>query len=274
MKKRTIERITVYVKSGLSSSKPYDRVLQLLAENFKLTLIKPATFKKAGVLESLEEVSSSNTDLVVSLGGDGTLLAVAKEIQESIPLLGINLGGRGILNELELQDLPVAVRRLSEGRYYVEARIRLGAKINRETLPYALNEYYLRRTDNIETPYFFIKYMAQTIGSRMDGLMISTPTGSTGYSYSAGGPVVAETVEAFIITPVMPIYRVPSLVVPVSEIRVSSDRPYDILVDGRKILENQKDELYIGQAPPVFFVRFTPQPFKQLKKLLGKDAIR
>ncbi|MDG6933763.1 MAG: NAD(+)/NADH kinase [Nitrososphaerota archaeon] len=273
MKRKSIRRIAIAVKEGVQETKTFQNVMEVLSRNFSLQVVNPAQYKGASSLNSVEEISAQNADLVVSLGGDGTLLAVVRKLKETIPVLGINLGGRGILNELELQDLPVGVQKLKEGDYYIEARIRLGGRIGRTHLPYALNEYYLARAGYFETPVFYINYTGQTIGSRMDGLMISTPTGSTGYSYSNGGPVIAESIEAYILSPVLPLYRIPSLVVPVSEVRAYSNKPYNLFVDGKKELQDQTEELIIGRAPPVFFLRFTPRPFKQLKKLLSENAL-
>jgi NAD+ kinase len=273
LKRKSIKNVAVAVKEGIHRSNTYSKVMQILSRNFTLHVVPPARYQDANILNSVEEVSSHKIDLVVSLGGDGTLLAVVRQLRESVPVLGINLGGRGILNELELQDLPIGVQKLKEGNYYVEARIRLGGRIGKTHLPYALNEYYLARAEYIETPTFYINYTGQTIGSRMDGLMISTPTGSTGYSYSNGGPVIAESIEAYIISPVLPLYRIPSLVVPVSEVRAYSNKPFNLFVDGKQELRKQTEELIVGRAPPAFFLRFTPRPFKQLRKLLSENAL-
>jgi NAD+ kinase len=274
LKRKSIRRLAIAVKDGVQDAPSFPKIIEALSKSFDLNLIKPARYSGGKSFDSLAEISPSNSDVVVSLGGDGTLLSVVRQMQHQLPVLGINLGGRGILNELELQDLPIAIERLREGRYYIEARIRLGATIEDKRLPYALNEFYLQRAEDIETPTFYIKYTGQTIGARMDGLMISTPTGSTGYSYSVGGPVIAESIEAYIITPVLPIYRVPSLVVPVSEVRTYCDRPFDVIVDGKRELRGQTGELVIGRAPPALFMRFTPRPFKQLKKLLSENALK
>ncbi|MEM3185832.1 MAG: NAD(+)/NADH kinase [Candidatus Micrarchaeaceae archaeon] len=274
MKRKDIKKIAVTVKDGIQKTHTYLQVMDVLSKNFELLTVRPAKYNSTEQVMSLKDLTISKCDLVVSLGGDGTLLKVAKELSETLPILGINMGGRGILNELELQDLPFAIQRLKEGKYYVEARIRLGAVVREKILPFALNEIYLTRAQFIETPTFYVKYLGQSIGARMDGIMICTPTGSTGYSYSAGGPVIAESLELYIITPVLPIYRVPPLIVPVSEITVSSDTPFDVLVDGRKELKNQEGEVTITRAPPSIFLRFTPRPFKQLQKLLSENAIK
>jgi len=274
LKRKLIKKIALYVKEGLETDPTIDQVLTHFMKEFDVRTVEPARFSDVKTIKSLKNISSSNCDLIISLGGDGTLLRVARELRDQIPILGVNMGGRGILNELELEDIPISLQKLLEGKYYIEARIRLGARVDNERLPYALNEIYLERSEDLETPTFFVKYMGQSLGSRMDGIIISTPTGSTGYSYSAGGPVIAESIEAYIITPVLPIYRIPPLVVPVAEIRVSSNRPFDVLIDGKRELFKQEKELIVERAPPVFFVRFTPQPFKQLRKLLGRDAIK
>ncbi|MDG6929491.1 MAG: NAD(+)/NADH kinase [Nitrososphaerota archaeon] len=274
MKRRSIRRLAVNVKDGLEDSNVFRDVMEVLSRDFELSLIGPVSYQGTERLDSFKKVSPSRHDLMVSLGGDGTLLHVAREAPAGVPILGINLGGRGILNELEPTDLPIAVRQLKEGRYYIESRTRLGATMGKKTLPHALNEIYMIRSGYVDTPTFYIKSMGQTLGARMDGIMVSTPTGSTGYSYSAGGPVIAESLEAYIITPVLPIYRVPSLVVPVSEIIISSDAACDVMVDGVRAASGQTDAVAITKAPPSSFLRFRPRPFKQLRKLLSENAIR
>ena len=168
------------------------------------------------------------------------------------------------------------MEKLKSGDYHLEKRIRLRTKTDDRTLPDALNEVYLARPHHDVTPSFLLRFLDRSMSSRMDGLIISTPTGSTGYSYSAGGPVVFESLEVFILTPVLPINRIPPVVLPVQEISVSSSSAFDVTIDGQQVFDAKEgDEIHISLAPePACFVRFSPQPFKQLSKLLSENVIQ
>jgi len=247
-----------------------------LVSTFEVAAVPPVRHPKASTLNSLVEVTNRNYDAVVSLGGDGTLLNLVRCLERQIPVLGINLGGRGILNELELQDLPIALEKLRTGDYHLERRVRLKTTVRKKALPQALNEVYLARPRHNITPTFSLKFRDQVISSRMDGIIVSTPTGSTGYSYSAGGPVVLESLKVFIITPVLPIYRVPPLVLPAGNIVLSSRSAFDVTIDGQQVFgADGCEEVKIAISPePAYFIRFIPRPFKQLTKLLSGNAIQ
>lgn len=149
----------------------------------------------------------ANCDLIVALGGDGTILKVARTYAErEIPILGINLGRLGFLAEdIGLQG----VQRLREGRYAVEERMRIAATVKRNgevvSRLTALNDIVVHgagfsRMITLRTEvdrYFLREYAA-------DGVILATPTGSTAYSLSAGGPLISPTVKAIVLTPLCP----------------------------------------------------------------------
>lgn len=149
-------------------------------------------------------------DLLVVLGGDGTLLAAGRLIRDfSIPILAVNLGQLGFLTEITVDELYEVLEEVAEGRHTAEQRILLEARIQRdgkEVACYdAVNDIVLHKTSLARIVDFEISLDGSFASSiRADGLILSTPTGSTAYSLSAGGPVVLPNVDAIIITPIAP----------------------------------------------------------------------
>ncbi|NOZ94344.1 MAG: NAD(+) kinase, partial [Acidobacteria bacterium] len=164
------------------------------------------------------------TDLVISLGGDGTLLKAADFIRgRKIPLLGVNIGTVGFLTEVTSENWPEYLDRVLEGDYRILERTKLSVWVEGEEVGEALNEAVVMTS----TPVRMLWYQIQVDGQvaqevRADGVIVSTPTGSTAYSMSVGGPIVSPSVRAFIITFISP-FKLTSrpLVIPdSSEVRV------------------------------------------------------
>lgn len=149
-------------------------------------------------------------DLIFVLGGDGTLIGLAREIAPySIPILGINLGHLGFLSESEPDDLPDAVDRILHGDYCVEERMMLETEVRRagEIIHHsvALNDIGIAKGSfgrMIKCHVYADDLFAGTYNG--DGIIISTPTGSTAYSLSAGGPIVVPHINVMLLTPVAP----------------------------------------------------------------------
>jgi NAD+ kinase len=152
-----------------------------------------------------------DVDMILTLGGDGTLLGVARQVADKeIPILGVNLGQLGFLTDLEMPDLFPCLEKLLEGDYRIESRMMLDAQIMREGSPIknmiAFNDVVIAkgpisRIIKLET-YVDRDYMSTY---RADGIIVASPTGSTAYSLSAGGPIVNPELEIMIVTPICPI---------------------------------------------------------------------
>jgi len=147
---------------------------------------------------------------VVVLGGDGTLLGAARKVARyGVPILGVNLGGLGFLTEIPLRKLYPAVELMLEGRLEVETRLMLEAMVVRqdtETCRFlVLNDVVINKgalARIIDLDVFINDQFLTTF--RADGLIVSTPTGSTAYNLSAGGPILYPTMSSFILTPICP----------------------------------------------------------------------
>ncbi|MGE0440696.1 MAG: NAD(+)/NADH kinase [Gemmatimonadales bacterium] len=154
-------------------------------------------------------IGVAELDALLTLGGDGTLLRGARAIGgKPVPILGINLGRVGFLTSCTRLELDSALVRLAGGDYSVEQRLVLGTEIvnsagTRFTLPPALNDVTVHKAGVARMIQLAVKVDGQDVGPySADGLIIATPTGSTAYSLSAGGPVIAPGVEAVVITPI------------------------------------------------------------------------
>lgn len=151
-----------------------------------------------------------DTDCILVLGGDGTLLQAAHDIiDKDIPLLGVNLGRLGYLAEIEQSGLDAVLPKLLEGQFEIEPRMMIEGSVFRDggivEEGYALNDVIVTRSVNFQIIHYHIFVNGQFLNSYYaDGIIISTPTGSTGYNLSAGGPIVEPQAKLLLLTPICP----------------------------------------------------------------------
>lgn len=138
------------------------------------------------------------------LGGDGTLIRAVRDLGENnLPLLGINLGTLGYLTDVELKDFRTALDRLFEGKPDIEERMMLKGAFRSSRTDIAMNDIVLAREGKVRIVSFNIYVNGTLLNTyHADGVIISTPTGSTGYNLSAGGPVVEPTAQMIVVTPI------------------------------------------------------------------------
>lgn len=151
-----------------------------------------------------------DTECILVLGGDGTMLQAAREnLDTDIPMIGINMGTKGYLTEIEVSGLHEALDCLLNNQYHVESRMMLSGVIykeGQETQPMcALNEISITRKGSLAVIHYnvFVNGKLLKVYSG-DGIMVSTPTGSTGYNLSAGGPIATPQAELMLLTPICP----------------------------------------------------------------------
>ena len=159
-----------------------------------------------------EEISviPEHVDFVIVLGGDGTLLGAARKVAKyGAPVLGVNLGGLGFLTEVPIKRIYHVIELMLKGELEVETRLMLETKVLREGKEVCrfivLNDVVINKgplARIIDLDVYINDWFLTTF--RADGLIISTPTGSTAYNLSAGGPVLYPTIESFILTPICP----------------------------------------------------------------------
>jgi NAD+ kinase len=150
------------------------------------------------------------TDLLIVLGGDGTLLSAARlAAQRKVPILAVNLGGLGFLTTVSQDELYSILEEIFSGKHRVSERVMLEAEIVRAggvaRRQIALNDAVLNKGALARIMDLELRVDGEYVTTyKADGLILSTPTGSTAYSLAAGGPIVYPTVEAFVVTPICP----------------------------------------------------------------------
>jgi NAD+ kinase len=228
--------------------------------------------------------SPEDIDALLTMGGDGTLLRGARFIDgKDIPILGVNLGRLGFLTSCGADDLEDALKNFAAGKYDADPRMVLSASATSESGVTqhqwrALNDVAVHKGGFARVVRLRISINGDSIGTyAADGIVISTPTGSTGYSLSAGGPVVVPTVESIVITPISahtlairPMVIPPDAVVTVEAI----ESPTELLVTidgqvGTRLVQNE--QLTVRRAnKPVRIVRFEGTTFfERLRVKLG-----
>jgi len=161
------------------------------------------------VLSTHEELKGYAPELIITLGGDGTILAAVTMIRElEIPIMGINLGRLGFLASIEQQRIESAINLYIKGKYTISERAMIELISNPHIFDdknYALNELTILKRDNSSMIVLHTYVDGEFLNSYWaDGLIVSTPTGSTGYNLSCGGPIMFPTSDNFILTPVAP----------------------------------------------------------------------
>ncbi len=191
----------------------YTRLLvESITKRGGTALVPDSTAKAsgAGVKCGSEEDMIDCCDLVICLGGDGTLLKAARKIyMRQLPIMGINLGNLGYLTEVDRNNIDSAIEQLFEGRYEIEERMMMDALITRRgkdvISDVALNDVVITRgavSRILHVKAYINDMFIDTFPG--DGLIISSPTGSTAYSLSAGGPIVEPDTNLMIVTPICP----------------------------------------------------------------------
>ncbi|MDO4473470.1 MAG: NAD(+)/NADH kinase [Eubacteriales bacterium] len=142
-------------------------------------------------------------DLVIVIGGDGTMIGAVGSIQKSIPVLGVNMGTLGYLTEVEIDRVEDALQQVLEGDYVIEERMMLDGIFDDGEKKAALNEIVVSRKGVLRLLQLNVYVNGALLNTyEADGIIISTPTGSTAYNLSAGGPIVEPTASMIVITPI------------------------------------------------------------------------
>lgn len=160
--------------------------------------------------DDIPEDIPQDVDCMIVLGGDGTVLQAARETKKlHIPITGVNLGTLGYMTEIEPENLEEALDRLIVGDYEQESRMMLNGKAyltdGRTEEGWALNDIVITRSGSLQIIKFNIYVNGQFLNDyKADGMIVTTPTGSTGYNLSAGGPLVEPKAKLIVLTPICP----------------------------------------------------------------------
>ncbi len=201
-------------------------------------------------------------DIIIVLGGDGTLLHIAEQAARySIPVIGINLGHLGFLTELTKSEAISSLKTILSNDIIVENRLMLKASLQQQShntvLGYALNDVVINKDANDRILYLSVKANDTLITTyKADGLIFSTPTGSTAYNLSSGGPLVFPGLASILVTPICPfmLSSRPILLPSAITLRTSFDPPNfrkkaNIIIDGQKsVMMGEHDTLLIQPA--------------------------
>lgn len=275
----------------LTSIKSAGIILKPTSPELKETYLRIKTlFEDANINIYLEDNSASmislkgysldelcqKVDFLISVGGDGTLLSVVrKSFKYDIPVLGINLGTLGFLTDISMEQLPKFIEDLRKNIYKIETRMMVEGSVNLNKFV-AFNDIVISR----KSISSMIKIKGKINGKAFntyygDGVIISTPTGSTAYNLSVGGPIVYPLTEAFIVTPVAPhsLTQRP-IVMPVDfeiEFKIIDNQGAVVIVDGQDIYEveqNQSIKIKIANKKAKMIHRIQRDYFEVLNEKL------
>ena len=189
--------------------------------------------------KKLSQIAPDSLHFMISLGGDGTILRlIHKHPEITAPLLGINLGGLGFMADIPSQEIHDSLQKLLDGHYTLSQRITMESVSTSGERQFAVNEIVIHRAQNPSLVDLAIQVGGIPLNTfSADGLIIATPTGSTAYSLSAGGPILTPGLEALVLTPICPhtISNRPIVLMSSDEIVVhyiSPHEPVEIVYDG------------------------------------------
>jgi NAD+ kinase len=201
------------------------------------------------------------SDLLIVLGGDGTLLAAARLLGErQVPILAVNLGGLGFLTSVTLDDLYPVLEQAIKGEARYSERVLLESRVMRQGKPFhcarALNDAVLNKAALARIIDLELRVDGEFVSNfKADGLIVATPTGSTAYSLSAGGPIMYPVVSAFVITPICPhtLTNRPLVIPDSAKIEIgfaAGEAPIYLTVDGQVGVELQANDVVALSAAP------------------------
>ena len=242
-------------------------------------LVAPETRRRLDVDGVETPLESMEADALVAVGGDGTFLAILQKC--ALPLLPINAGHVGFLAEVEGRSEKAtdeAIDRLLAGKYFIEPRMKLATMMDGSSLADAVNEVVVHTSQVAKMREFEISIDRQTVGRlRADGVILSTPTGSTSYALSAQGPILDPSIEGIILTALAP-FQVAARAVVIDPLRsvgirlVAPGKDAVVVIDGQTEtrLPGAAEVLVYRSRRQARFVRFDSGFFRRLqgKKIL------
>ncbi len=237
-------------------------------------LVETKTAEKLGVKGTrISEMRNLGADFLISLGGDGTVLRGIQQMDDPLPVLGINMGTIGFLVDVSPEDAFDVIDKVLSG-FEVDERARLSIRINNEILPFATNEVVIITANPAKMLSYEISVDNAILEElRADGVVFATPTGSTAYAMSAGGPIIDPRVDGTVIVPLAPfkLSARPWVIPAVSEIQLELTVPKKeavVVIDGQFTRSiGDDDTVFITKADkPARFVKTRKDGFYEKVK--------
>ena len=203
------KNIGIYIKEKSYQGLDYkalDTLIVSLKKYSNHVFIEDSSDYKNDLLTTLShEEFTSKADLIIVFGGDGTLLASARRyLKFNIPILGINMGTVGFLTDIKIEDFESVIKDIIDGNCKIEERNLVSATFNNTTV-YGLNEIVIHSGAYTQLMRYRLSVNEKVVyEQRSDGLIIATPTGSTAYALSAGGPIIHPELDVWTILPMLP----------------------------------------------------------------------
>ncbi|MEE9474418.1 MAG: NAD(+)/NADH kinase [Candidatus Hydrothermarchaeaceae archaeon] len=272
-----IKKIGLVVKDLKGSLKTAREIQKYLASRNIETYFDDWNAKKVGFEDRGCRIEDFDTDLILTLGGDGAILKTVDLIAgKKIPILGINFGKMGFLTEIRQNEWKKALDRILDGKYTVEKRKKIEVLVDGKKAGNALNEAVVMTSEPVKILDLEVLVDGQTAELvRADGIIVSTPTGSTAYSMSAGGPIVDPDVSAFVITSICPFkLGVRSFVVPQrSTITVKAAAPKKetiLIIDGEynSNLKPKSEVLVRLSKESAYFIKLDDDFYRRIRERL------
>ena len=256
--------VGILAKKGSKEILTEARKIHKIIEQYGFRSVPDEEIGRSAKIPGSKPLRRMDIELLVTLGGDGTVLKAAKEmLKPKTPILAVNMGRRGYLTEVEPSEFEAAFTKWEKGDYELEQQWKLSVIHQNRLLGEALNEALLVPTIPAKMLNLNLTLRGKRVfQARADGIIVSTPTGSTAHSFSAGGPVLETSMDSVSLTLIAPLQPVKSIVVPVKagvQLRVVEPGPSaNLVIDGRF-----EREIRIGQSlsfrksgKSTFFVRF------------------
>jgi len=267
---------TVGLVARVDRKKALDLAVKLsryIEEKGLRVFLEPALAKHAKKLDASMPLAKMTPDLIITIGGDGTILNTCLQIPKpEPPVLAVNMGVRGFLTEVMPKDAFEAVDKCLEGSFTLERCFKLASFIGKKRLPDALNEVLITSLAPAKLLHMRVwKNGVSVADCRSDGAVIASQVGSTGYSLSAGGPVLDAGLNAFVFTPICPLTVFHPIVFSAKssvDIELLNPKRALVVLDGHYRTEMNPQETRITVVKSEYessFVRFKEDFYRRLK---------
>lgn len=269
----------VLAKPGLPKALTTSRlVLNFLRGNRKVDSVVLEERLARSLKEEGVPLSKMNVDVLVTVGGDGTVLKALQEARGRI--FAINAGVLGFLTEVPVEEAISGLKRVIDGKYIVEKRLRLRTTLRGKRLFDSTNEAVVHTSTPSKMRHYRIFLSGQLVDDvRADGIIVATPTGSTCYAMSAGGPLLDPSVRAFVIVPLAPFKISARAVVVPSNRKISvtlmDDKPSKLVLDGQfeETVGPGAAIEFSASERPAEFLRFSSDFYAHIRRKLMVDPM-